>query len=79
MQAHLGHVGSHYTSMLNTCPMCRGRQVNKVLARLISGPCDLCGGRGQVDTDLVCECGRPAVREVNNKKLCTRKKCGEHS
>ena len=61
--------------MLNPCPMCKGRQPNNPKVRVISGPCDYCGGLGELDDTQVCKCGRPAVRKVENAKVCTRHVC----
>lgn len=57
------------------CPICRGKQWNHPLTRLINQPCNFCGGAGQVDTDVVCNCGRPAVVKVKDTFVCTRLEC----
>lgn len=62
---------------IKLCPMCGGRPTNSVFARLRNPPCDFCGGGGKVDTELVCSCGRPAVRKTNGKDHCTRFECGK--
>jgi hypothetical protein len=61
--------------MLRLCPLCRGRQPNNVFARILSRDCELCGGKGIVDTDSVCGCGRPCVRKLNGIEICTRWEC----
>ena len=63
--------------MIKPCPMCYGRQVNNVFARTFNGPCSYCGGRGQVNTDAVCRCGRPAVQLVKKHMVCTRIDCNK--
>lgn len=61
--------------MLVKCPMCQGHPVNTVLSRILNAPCDFCGGKGQVDTVSVCRCGRPAIRLIEEAKICTRFAC----
>lgn len=70
----MGEVGD---IMLRPCPMCHGRPVNNVFARLSNGPCTYCGGLGCVDTEAVCKCGRPAVIKIKDTKVCTRFECGK--
>ena len=72
-------MGESGNGMKSSCPMCRGRLVNKPLARLMNPPCDYCGGKGEVDTDLICNCGRPAVKLVNEQHVCTRYECGKQA
>lgn len=62
---------------LRTCPMCKGRHPNNVFARILSTPCDFCGGLGVLDTESSCKCGRPAVRKLNENKICTRYECAK--
>ncbi len=66
-------------SMTKPCPMCKGRTPNNVFARLISGPCDYCGGKGVLETEKICKCGRPAVFETKGILHCTRVTCGEQA
>jgi hypothetical protein len=61
--------------MLRLCPFCRGHQPNQVSARLMSRPCELCGGKGVVDTEAMCDCGRPSVKKMNGILVCTRFEC----
>jgi hypothetical protein len=61
---------------IKPCPFCKGRSVNNVMARLISGPCELCNGLGQLDTEKVCGCGRPATKLLAGREICTRFECG---
>lgn len=61
--------------VVKICPMCCGRQRNYVLARLISKECDFCGGKGTVDNEQICRCGRPAVQKINGLLACTRYDC----
>lgn len=63
--------------MIKLCPMCKGRPVNNVLARISNGPCTYCGGHGTVDRDKMCTCGRPAVRKTNGIEHCTWFDCGK--
>lgn len=63
--------------MIKPCPMCLGRPVNHVLARLINGPCSYCAGTGKVNTELTCKCGRPAVQLVETVRVCTRFECSK--
>lgn len=77
MQRLDGHVGNNMGVKL--CPMCRGRQTNNVFARIISGPCDYCGGQGKLETNRMCECGRPAVKRTNEIWHCARLQCGEQA
>lgn len=60
---------------IKICPMCKGRPRNDVFSRLISRTCELCAGRGRVDTELKCVCGRPAVHKINTMQVCTRMEC----
>lgn len=62
--------------MIKPCPICKGRPVNTVLSRLINGVCELCNGLGKVDTEKICECGRPATKTLAGKEVCTRYECG---
>lgn len=55
--------------------MCHGRGVNNVKAQFMNPACDLCGGRGTVDTEKICKCGRPAIRIVGNEEICTHIMC----
>lgn len=59
------------------CPICQARPVNNPRVQFLNPPCDLCGGRGFVDPDDVCKCGRPAVHTANKLRVCTRWECGK--
>lgn len=41
----------------------------------VTKPCTLCGGKGTVDPEFVCPCGRPATRQVGAALICTSDKC----
>ena len=60
---------------IKICPICTGKPWNDVFTRIFSKSCELCGGKGQIDTSLMCRCGRPAVESINNIKVCTRIDC----
>jgi hypothetical protein len=62
---------------LKICPMCKGRPVNQIHARIGSAPCDLCNGMGVLNTEAMCKCGRPAVVKLNGVEICTRWQCGK--
>jgi hypothetical protein len=64
------------TVSLKKCPMCFGRPINDVMARISSRPCSFCGGLGVLNTEASCKCGRPAVRKLNSVGICTRFECG---
>lgn len=61
--------------METRCPMCLGHPVNDPQARIKSQPCYLCGGLGTLDTDKICTCGRPAVKEAEGKWICVNFEC----
>ncbi len=37
----------------------------------------MCGGRGFIDNEHVCRCGRPAIRVSGNLETCANAKCVE--
>jgi len=60
---------------LKKCPMCQGRTPNNVFARVISGPCDYCGGLGQLETNRMASCGRPATKQIGDIWVCAKVRC----
>ena len=63
--------------MIATCPQCKDRPVVSPSVQLLDMPCDMCDGEGFVDTECVCECGRPAVRVIADTMTCTKWECIE--
>lgn len=64
--------------MKKKCPMCKGRPVTTMESHIKDRECELCGGQGALDPDVVCKCGRPAVVPVGvGKFTCTRSACIE--
>lgn len=61
--------------MKSPCPMCQGRQLTTPHARIKSFPCWYCNGTGEVDPDFSCECGRPAVVQMGDRRLCCSIDC----
>jgi hypothetical protein len=51
------------------CPQCQGHGFNSHL------PCVLCDGRSFVDSEQVCDCGRPAVRIAGDSLVCFSAYC----
>lgn len=60
---------------ITECPVCQGRPVNHPKSWRQSGPCELCGGRGVVDPDKICGCGRPVVGTIEGKGVCSYISC----
>lgn len=68
------HVGDE-KQVKKPCPMCKGRPVVTMQTDIRDRACELCGGRGYVEPELMCRCGRPAVIPVNGTVVCTRNAC----
>ena len=41
--------------------------------------CFLCNGTGEVNTEHICECGRPAIKQAGNELVCYSTVCKEKS
>ena len=52
------------------CPYCRGFGSHNGI------PCDRCMN-GMVDTESICECGRPAIHQAGAELVCASDKCAE--
>lgn len=69
--------------MVAICPLCRSRNWNDVRGQFISSPCEFCGGSGKVDTEVICNCGRPAISVIRDEEekvlgyTCTHFDCGK--
>jgi RecJ-like exonuclease len=37
--------------------------------------CFICGGKGKLDTDIVCNCGRPGIRQAGAEIVCASLEC----
>lgn len=61
--------------MIALCPTCRGKVNINPLTQIRDIPCETCDGRGQVDTDNVCFCGRPAIKQSGNILTCSNAAC----
>ena len=57
------------------CPICFGKVYILTSARLADPVCPMCGGTGQIDPDMICDCGRPAVRAVADTFVCGEDAC----
>jgi hypothetical protein len=62
---------------LKKCPMCLGHEPNNVHARVSNPPCSYCGGRGVLNTEVMCRCGRPGIRKLNDVSICGSYECGK--
>lgn len=63
--------------MIVECPECRGKAHSSVFGFFGMEACRMCNDEHVIDTERVCECGRPAVRVVDNENICLRKPCLE--
>jgi hypothetical protein len=61
--------------MTVVCPACLGRFTLESRFHQTDGKCFLCGDNKTIDTEVVCECGRPAIRIVNKMMVCTFAMC----
>jgi uncharacterized protein YbaR (Trm112 family) len=60
---------------LVACPTCRGKVYVLHTARIADPVCPTCGGAKIIDPDMMCECGRPAVRPVADTFVCMEDAC----
>lgn len=61
--------------MKKPCPICRGRKFT--VSPVDEGfDCVFCANSGEVDTDFVCICGRPGVRNIKERIICLSEECG---
>jgi hypothetical protein len=58
-----------------TCPTCFNRPFVLPSARLSDPVCPMCGGMGEIDPDMMCDCGRPAVRTAADTFVCMDEAC----
>jgi hypothetical protein len=58
-----------------TCPTCFNRPFVVPSARLADPVCPMCGGMGEIDPDMMCDCGRPAVRTAADTFVCMDDVC----
>jgi hypothetical protein len=56
-------------SVLVKCYECFGHKFTGNLK------CAICDGKGTLDTDKICQCGRPVCRERNNIGICWTLTC----
>lgn len=60
--------------MKQQCPQCRdGLTLNP--STHVIGTCTMCGGRGTVDGERLCRCGRYARALKDGIRFCGRKEC----
>jgi hypothetical protein len=64
--------------MTKPCPRCNGRgfTVEPFIQRSDQF-CRWCGGKGQIDPEKICKCGRPAVQILDGKEVCIIGDCGK--
>jgi hypothetical protein len=63
--------------MIALCPNCFNKVSTDVFTQREDLPCFMCGGRGFIDNEHVCRCGRPAIRVSGNVETCANEKCVE--
>ena len=63
--------------MIVPCPICKGNPlaVTNPFEQYMDWPCQTCLGKGTVDTEMQCACGRPAVRDVGTIMVCSNSDC----
>ena len=57
------------------CPLCKGLFCLDHRYQRYDGKCSLCNDNKFVDTELICECGRPVSRIVNEMMICNFLMC----
>ena len=57
------------------CPLCRGKFVMEAAEHVQVQPCRMCNGNRTIDPEIMCACGRPAVRSVGAELICTSEMC----
>jgi len=58
-----------------TCPTCHGRPYISPRCQRKQELCPMCNNKGFVFRQVECECGRPAVRAVENELICLSLTC----
>lgn len=59
------------------CPNCKGRPIVNPFEDMSDGVCIMCLGRGTVDTNFSCECGRPVSKLAGVMMVCSALMCTE--
>jgi DnaJ-class molecular chaperone len=54
-----------------TCPQCRGHKFS------FEDVCSLCSGKGEIDPNSKCICGRPTTEKIDDKPTCGRESCAD--
>jgi len=61
--------------MIVECPNCRNKVSIDPFAQDEDVPCFMCAGKGFIDNEHICMCGRPAIRVSGNVETCPNEKC----
>lgn len=61
------------------CPTCAGRFFLSPKSHFHCGKCPMCDDNKWIDPEIVCQCGRPAVKIVNGILICTLAICNKRA